>query len=116
MKRESVTVEKRLAARARILGDTPIAGVSHRGLGVHHVGSHSQRQAPATTVASLLAHPDYVGELPLEETAAIIARSAGVLGTNRQYLENLVAQIEHLDIEDAYMTQLLKQVRMDAAA
>ena len=57
-----------------------------------------------------------MGELPLKETAAIIARGAGVLGTNRQYLENLVAQIEHLDIEDAYMTQLLEQVRMHTAA
>ena len=30
--------------------------------------------------------------------------------------ENLVAQIEHLEIEDTYMTQLLQQVRMHAAA
>jgi cation transport protein ChaC len=78
--------------------------------------STPQGDITALAFAPNLAHPDYVGELPLNETAAIIARGAGVLGTNREYLENLVAQIEHLDIEDAYMTQLLEQVRMDTAA
>jgi glutathione-specific gamma-glutamylcyclotransferase len=78
--------------------------------------STPQGEITALAFAPNLAHPDYVGELPLQETAAIIARGAGVLGTNRQYLENLVAQIEHLDIDDAYMTQLLEQVRMHAAA
>jgi cation transport protein ChaC len=78
--------------------------------------STPQGEITALAFTPNLAHPDYVGELPLKETAAIIARGAGVLGTNRQYLENLVAQIEHLDIEDTYMTQLVEQVRLDTTA
>jgi cation transport protein ChaC len=56
-------------------------------------------------------HPDHVGELPLDETAVTIARAAGVLGPNRQYLEQLVWQLEHLGLEDAYLQRLYARVR-----
>ncbi|MEO7854702.1 MAG: gamma-glutamylcyclotransferase [Rubrivivax sp.] len=70
-------------------------------------------QGPLTALsfAPNLAHPDHVGELPLLQTAAHIASGVGVLGTNREYLEFLVAQLEHLGIDDAYMNELLVQVR-----
>jgi glutathione-specific gamma-glutamylcyclotransferase len=55
-------------------------------------------------------HPDHVGELPLDETAALIARGVGILGTNLGYLEQLAEQLERLGIEDAYLTRLLAQV------
>lgn len=58
-----------------------------------------------------LSHADHVGELPLDETAAIIARAAGVLGPNRQYLEQLMLQLDKLGIEDAYLQSLLDRVR-----
>ena len=57
------------------------------------------------------AHDDHVGELPLDDTAAIIARAEGVLGTNREYLEQLVWQLEHLGIVDRYLQQLLDRVQ-----
>lgn len=78
--------------------------------------STPQGEITALTFASNQAHPDYVGELPLDRTAAMIARGSGVLGTNRQYLEDLVAQIEHLDIEDAYMKLLLQHVVLGVQA
>ena len=56
-------------------------------------------------------HPDYAGEMPLDDTAAIIAVAAGVVGTNRDYLEQMAQQLDALAIEDAYVEQLLRLVR-----
>jgi cation transport protein ChaC len=44
-------------------------------------------------------HPSYVGELPIAETAAMIASGKGVLGTNRDYLVQLASQLDALGIE-----------------
>ena len=51
-------------------------------------------------------HPSYVGELPLAETAAIIASGKGILGTNREYLVQLATQLDALGIDDPYVAQL----------
>ena len=51
-------------------------------------------------------HPSYVGELPLAETARLIASGKGILGTNREYLVQLAMQLEALGIEDPYVAQL----------
>jgi len=56
-------------------------------------------------------HSEHVGELPLNETAAIIASASGVIGTNREYLEQLVEQLVTLGIEDTYIEQLVRQMR-----
>jgi len=71
---------------------------------------------PQGRVAALVfgqnpAHADHVGELPLDETAKIIATGAGVLGTNREYLEQLAAQLERLAIGDEYIARLQERVR-----
>ncbi len=55
-------------------------------------------------------HADYVGELPIDETAAMIARACGVIGSNRQYLEFLAAQLQALSIRDDYIERLSNQV------
>ena len=70
-----------------------------------------QGEIPALVFSSNAAHPDYVGELPLADTAAIIASAAGVMGTNRDYLEQLARQLEMLEIQDDYVEQLLQIVR-----
>jgi glutathione-specific gamma-glutamylcyclotransferase len=59
------------------------------------------------------AYAEYVGVLPLASAAAIIARGCGPLGTNRDYLEQLVSQLEGLGIPDPDM-RALRQV-VDAA-
>ena len=69
-----------------------------------------QGEVQALVFAANPAHEDHVGELPLDDTAAIIARAAGVLGSNRQYLEQLVWQLQHLGLDDAYLRQLLQRV------
>ena len=69
-------------------------------------------QGPITALAfvSNTTHPSYVGELPLGETAALIASGKGILGTNRDYLVQLAIQLEALGIHDPYVAQLHAQI------
>jgi cation transport protein ChaC len=53
----------------------------------------------------------YFAEKPLAETAAIIAAASGPLGTNREYLEQVAAQLLALQIEDDYIADLLRLVQ-----
>jgi glutathione-specific gamma-glutamylcyclotransferase len=55
-------------------------------------------------------HADYLGELPLAETAATIASACGVLGSNREYLEQLAAQLDALGIGDDYIDALRREM------
>ncbi|MFI4931567.1 MAG: gamma-glutamylcyclotransferase [Burkholderiales bacterium] len=70
-----------------------------------------QGNVTALVMTANPAHTDYAGELPLNDTAAIIARAAGVVGTNRDYLEQLSRQLDALQIDDPYIEQLLQRVR-----
>jgi cation transport protein ChaC len=78
----------------------------------------STPQGPITALAfvSNTAHPGYVGELPLAETAATIASGKGVLGTNREYLVQLATQLQALDIHDPYVVQLQASINTGATA
>lgn len=71
-------------------------------------------QGPVTALvfAANTAHPEYAGELPLDETATVIASASGFIGTNRGYLAQLAAQLDTLGIADAYIRQLHQQVRV----
>jgi glutathione-specific gamma-glutamylcyclotransferase len=70
-----------------------------------------QGEVTALVFAANTAHADHVGELPLDDAAERIARAEGVLGTNRQYLEQLLWQMEHLGLEDDYLQQLWAEVQ-----
>ena len=71
-----------------------------------------QGDVTALAMTANATHADYVGELPLGDTAAMIANAAtGMLGSNRDYLEQLACQLDTLGIEDAYVLQLLERVR-----
>jgi cation transport protein ChaC len=69
-------------------------------------------QGPITALAfvSNSSHPSYVGELPLDETAAMIASGKGILGTNREYLVQLATQLDALGIDDPYVAQLYARI------
>ncbi len=56
-------------------------------------------------------HPDHVGELPLAETARTIARAEGVMGRNRDYVEQLARQLAGLGIVDAYIDALAAELQ-----
>ena len=60
-------------------------------------------------------HPDYVNALTMLETAAIVARAEGFLGTNRAYLEHMQAQLDALAIHDDYIQDLTRAVQAQAA-
>ena len=70
-------------------------------------------QGPVTALVfvSNRGHEGYAGDLSLPQAAGIIATACGVIGSNRDYLEQLAAQLDALAIEDAYITQLLRQVQ-----
>lgn len=70
----------------------------------------------ALVFAANPAHPDHVGDLPLPETARIVAHAAGFLGSNRDYLEQLAQQLHGLGIEDDYVTRLHQLIGKDASA
>lgn len=72
--------------------------------------STPQGQITALAFVSNPASMNYVGAQALDETAAAIAKASGFMGSNRQYLEQLAAQLAHLGIEDDYVTQLLARV------
>ncbi|MDP2740743.1 MAG: gamma-glutamylcyclotransferase [Pseudorhodobacter sp.] len=57
------------------------------------------------------AHDQYCGGLALEEQAAIIARSTGGRGPNRDYLFNTVDHLARLGIDDADLSWLAARVR-----
>jgi glutathione-specific gamma-glutamylcyclotransferase len=88
-------------------------------------GGYAPAMVPMTTpqgpISALVfisnpAHPSYVGELPLAETAAMIVRGKGVLGTNREYLAQLATQLQALGIQDPYVEQLHAQIGADSTA
>ena len=56
-------------------------------------------------------HVQYCGGLPLEEQAAIIARSRGGRGPNDEYLFNTAAHLADLGIADEELSWLSRRVR-----
>lgn len=70
-------------------------------------------QGPVTALVfvSNRVHEGYAGDLSLQQAAGIIATASGVIGSNRDYLEQLAAQLDALAIADAYIAQLLQQVQ-----
>lgn len=78
--------------------------------------STPQGEVRALAFASNPLHADHVGELPVAETAAMIAGASGTLGTNRYYLEQVAAQLQSLGIVDCYLQHLADQVQGIAPA
>ncbi len=81
--------------------------------------SYSPRMVPVATpqgsmdalvFASDRSQPNYMGELPLKETATTIARGVGIRGANRTYVEKLALELKELGLEDPYIQQLLEQI------
>jgi glutathione-specific gamma-glutamylcyclotransferase len=70
-----------------------------------------QGTVQALAFTSNPAHPGYIGELPLAESAAIIAVASGQLGRNRDYLRQLDAQLLRLGIDDPYIHRLWAAVQ-----
>lgn len=60
-------------------------------------------------------HDQYVGGMPLEQQADIIAHAVGGRGPNTEYLWNTVAHLDELGIRDDDLRWLSEQVRKIAS-
>ena len=78
--------------------------------------STPQGEITALVMTANAAHADYVSEMPIDDTAAMIGSAAGVLGTNRDYLEQLARQLDTLGIDDPYVDELMQRVQAIAGA
>lgn len=61
---------------------------------------------PALTFVINPAHPRYIKELSVAQTAAMIAAAKGDLGTCREYLENTMAHLHELGFADAGLARI----------
>jgi cation transport protein ChaC len=52
------------------------------------------------------AHPRYMAELSVEQTAELIATGCGELGSCREYLENTVAHLLELGVRDTNLSRI----------
>ena len=55
-------------------------------------------------------HPNYCGELPLEEQARIMASAKGLRGWSYEYLGHLVKEFNRLGIVDTYHCALYDRI------
>jgi cation transport protein ChaC len=61
----------------------------------------------AVTFVINRAHPRYLKELSVEQTAALIATGSGDLGSCREYLENTVQHLAELGLRDAGLARIV---------
>jgi cation transport protein ChaC len=74
------------------------------------VGEVDGKRRPLLAFTIDRAAGNYVGDLSIEATAAILARAVGHWGTGAEYLLNTVQHLEALAIRDRYLWQLQKLV------
>ncbi|NNM56387.1 gamma-glutamylcyclotransferase [Acidocella sp.] len=65
-----------------------------------------EERFPALTFVINTAHPRYIKELSAAQTAAMIAAAKGDLGTCREYLENTMAHLHALGLDDAGLARV----------
>jgi glutathione-specific gamma-glutamylcyclotransferase len=70
-----------------------------------------QGDLTALVMTANVRHADYMGDLPLDHTASMIASASGMLGSNRDYLEQLARRLQLLNIDDPYVQTLLQRVQ-----
>jgi cation transport protein ChaC len=68
-------------------------------------------EVEAVTYVTNRTHPQYRGDLSLEQQAAIIARAIGPRGPNAEYLLNTIEGLEALGLDDPDLHRLMKLVR-----
>ncbi len=68
------------------------------------------RRAPTLAFLSDTAHPQWAGDLDLEQQARLIAGSSGLSGRNVDYLRDLVEHLRQDGVVDRGMERLLARV------
>jgi cation transport protein ChaC len=108
-------VAYRIAAEA---GDATLAYLRERELVTyayreerHPVALEGGGEVEAICYVVDRAHPQYRGGLSLEDQAAVIARAAGPMGRNAEYLTNTVESLAALGLADPELERLAALVR-----
>jgi cation transport protein ChaC len=76
-----------------------------------HVRLADGRSVPTLAFLSDTAHPQWAGNLDLEQQARLIAGSSGLSGRNIDYLSDLVQHLRQDNVIDRGMERLLARVR-----
>lgn len=56
------------------------------------------------------AHPRYVAEMDIEDTARLVSSGEGHLGTCRDYLNNTIAHLDEMKVKDRYLHELQQKI------
>ncbi|MGI1664182.1 gamma-glutamylcyclotransferase [Palleronia sp. KMU-117] len=105
---QDVNIETEILFRREMIGPSYIPGF----VPIRIAGA----ETPALTFLADHGHPDIRGDITRAEQIRCIATGAGVLGTSRAYLTNIVDHIGHLGITDDHCTGLLRDVDAYLAA
>ena len=76
---------------------------------VREDGSEAEVVNGATYIAAP-GNPAYLGPADIDDMAAQIARSSGPSGSNREYLFQLAAALNHLGVQDCHVQALIERV------
>lgn len=57
------------------------------------------------------AHPRYIAEMEIEDTARLVSSGEGHLGTCRDYLNNTIAHLDEMKVKDRYLHELQQKIR-----
>lgn len=68
------------------------------------------RTVEAHTYVADTRDESFCGRLSIEAAAALIARSSGIRGPNRDYLENTLAHLDAIGVHDARLHRILEAV------
>jgi len=97
--------------------DAVLARLDHReqgGYDRHELevcGADGQAYATALVYLARLDNPNYLGEAPLVDIAAQVARSHGPSGPNPEYVLRLAEALEQMEIVDEHVRDLASLVR-----
>ena len=69
------------------------------------------RRVAAKTYVADVAHGQFAGNLPFDDTVRLIAEGKGKSGTNVAYLENTIRHLDELGIREGALHALLAAVR-----
>ncbi|MFC4271206.1 gamma-glutamylcyclotransferase [Sneathiella chungangensis] len=56
------------------------------------------------------AHPRYIAEMDIEDTARLVSSGEGHLGTCRDYLNNTIAHLDEMKVKDRYLHELQQKI------
>ena len=74
------------------------------------VNTDAHGRVPALTFVADHSHPHYVGPMPMERMAEVMARAEGDRGLCRDYLANMIEEMHKINVRDDELIELLRQV------